>query len=432
MKNKILTALLVTLLLSGCSADNGTVPDTVESSVTTVQTTAVTTTLTTETETTLTETTTEAVITEDEIIEEVTEEEIIDVITEASAETEEEIEEDEFVPERRNVSEDNIFIDFTFEYTDGVSDIGELGAKAEQFLAESEFYTEYSEEQIVRLKEMIESERKFYNENPDTAMPVYQSSLFEYFDENDRIVPHLYKAYPYDYDGDGSEETFMIVNMPYCFGDTPCLRNFLIFADSSGNMSIVDNFSYVEEAQILDYGICRHIVFGGSGIMGADSHTVLFGVKDNEAVKHYYGRMWFEKGGCLLGAYGWQSTGGTMYYDTSAREYRHIVGEAVSAETLKEMDTNGDIAEFIGQYENNEVPGALLIGGKYYCLVYGFMDTGTIYTYEDGRFVPCENKAVRYTYESKYAIIHNVLDIDLNKAYDEMLSPEEAVQLMNK
>ena len=47
MKNKILTALLVTLLLSGCSADNGTVPDTVESSVTTVQTTAVTTTLTT-------------------------------------------------------------------------------------------------------------------------------------------------------------------------------------------------------------------------------------------------------------------------------------------------------------------------------------------------------------------------------------------------
>ena len=197
-------------------------------------------------------------------------------------------------------------------------------------------------------------------------------------------------------------------------------------------MSIVDDFSYVEEAQILDYGICRHIVFGGAGIIGADSHTVLFGVKDNEAIKHYYGRLWFEKDGCLLGAYGWQSTGGTMYYDTSAREYRHIVGETVSAETLKEMDTNGDIAEFIGYYENNEVLGAFLIGGKYYCLAFGFMHIGTVYTYEDGRFVPSENKAVRFTSESKYEIVHNVIDIDLNEAYDEMISPEEALQLMNK
>lgn len=424
MKNKLLTALLISLLLSGCSVDNGTVSD-----VTSVQTTTVT---AAESETALTESTAETSVTEEEPPEEVTEEEIIEVVTEASAETEEEIEEDEFVPERRNVSEDNIFIDFTFEYTDGVTDIGELGEKAEKFLAESEFYTEYSEEQIVLLKEMIESERKFYNENPDSTLPVYQSAFFEYFDDNDRVVPHLYKAYPYDYDGDGSEETFMIVNMPYCFDRTPCLRNYLIFADSSGNMSIVDDFSYVEEALILDYGICRHIVFGGAGIMGADSHTVLFGVKDNEAVKHYYGRLWFEKDGCLLGAYGWQSTGGTMYYDTSAREYRHIVGETVSAETLKEMDTNGDIAEFIGYYENNEVLGAFLIGGKYYCLAFGFMDIGTVYTYEDGRFVPSENKAVRFTSESKYEIVHNVLDIDLNKAYDEMVSPEEAVQLMNK
>ena len=82
-------------------------------------------------------------------------------------------------------------------------------------------------------------------------------------------------------------------------------------------------------------------------------------------------------------------------------------------ETVKSMDTNGDIAEFIAQWEKGEVFGATLIGKTYYCLVYGMMDSGEVYTYENGRFVKSDNTAVRYTYESRYSELKMVIDITL-------------------
>ena len=317
------------------------------------------------------------------------------------------------------VSYGNVFVDFKMEQVQENKNVPEIGEAALQIFKDSMYCIDYTDEQVKMLRERFD-EMKSALEASDELTDIDKAYSEEYFSADGSIEPKLYKVYSVKVSRFYDDMCHIaVVNTPYLFnGEIPCLRSFVLYLNESGMLiKILDNFSDFEEPVLLDYGgYGKQVILSGSGIMGADDHDVIYSLDDYEwgTDKLYSGRCSFAKDGCLLGVYGWQGSGGTMYYDTGAGEYRYIIGEKLDLETVKAMDTNGDIAEFISQWEKGEVYGATLIGNKYYSLIYGMMDSGTVYTYENGRFVKSDNAAVRFTYESRYSELKMVKNIDLN------------------
>ncbi|MDE7302309.1 MAG: hypothetical protein K2N60_03195 [Oscillospiraceae bacterium] len=295
------------------------------------------------------------------------------------------------------VSEDNVFIDYRFiEDYQGTTDIGVLAAGAVEFLTKSEYYAESTE----NIGEFTDEKFK------------------KYFDESGNILPRLQTAYPEDYDGDGSMETFIIVDMPYMVWNVPAERSFLIFADSRGEMTLLSDASYLYKTIVLDYGDFKQITFGGYGTMGADDHTLLYGVVGGEVKKLYIMRGDFFKTNCFLTTIGWQSGGAFMYYDTTACEYRAISGIDVPIEKIKEMDSTNALSEFYEHFDKHGYLYAQFVGGRYYVLIRGVMDTGTAYLYENGEFIQTDE--CKYIRSCSDGDMKHVVDIDINKAIAEM------------
>ncbi|MDE5992253.1 MAG: hypothetical protein K2G87_04310 [Oscillospiraceae bacterium] len=318
--------------------------------------------------------------------------EMIPTETEASSENSTE-------PEYAEVSEDNVFIDYEFiENYQGTTEIGVLAAGAVEFLTESEYYAESTE----NIGEFTGDEFK------------------KYFDESGNILPRLQTAYPEDYDGDGSTETFIIVDMPIMQGDYPLVRSFLIYADSRGEMTLLNEASNLYNTILLDYGDFKQLTFGGFGTCGADDRNDLYGVVNGEAKTLYGFRGEFFKKDCFLSAFGAQGGGAFMYYDTVACEYRAIAGEDIPIEKIKEMDTANALSEFYEILDDQGFLYAELIGGRYYVIICGAMDTGTVYLYENGEFIQTED--CEYVRDSHYGNMNAVVDIDINKAIAEMKS----------
>lgn len=298
------------------------------------------------------------------------------------------------------VSPDNVFIDYKliedYQSTDITST---LGAKAVDFLAESEYYAE-----------------------TEKQLDLFTGEEFkEFFDEGGNIVPKLRAAYPEDYDGDGKTETFILVDMPFDVG-IPVVRSFVIFADSDENMTILSDTCNLYPTELLDYGSFKQIIIGGTGVAGAEDVKLLYGVKDGKAEQLYAIRGSFSKCGCFLSTFGWQGSGDFMYYDTAAEEYRGIAGEEVPLEDIKAMDKDNVLEAFYEAYDKTGFLGIRLLGGKYYVFTEGVMDFGTVYEYIDGKFVQTENcENVR----TGWGMTENkVKDIDIDKAFAEMISVE--------
>ncbi|MDE6746881.1 MAG: hypothetical protein K2J72_09625 [Oscillospiraceae bacterium] len=294
------------------------------------------------------------------------------------------------------VSEDNVFIDYKFvEDYQGTTDIGVLAAGAVEFLTESEYYAESTE----NIGEFTDEKFK------------------KYFDESGNILPRLRTAYPEDYDGDGSTETFIIVDMPYMIG-TPTERSFLIFADSRGEMTLLNDVSAIYPTTLLDYGDFKQLTFGGKGVVGMDDHTLLYSVLDGEAKELFNIRGHFYKSNCFLSAFSWQSSGAFMYYDTVAREYRAIDGERFPIEKIKEMDSTNALSELYEWYDEQGFLFAELIGGRYYVFTEDVMDSGTVYIYENGEFIQTEECS--HVRNNHFSRMPKVVDIDITKAIAEM------------
>lgn len=332
-------------------------------------------------------------------------------------ETEEEVQEpaEEYV----QVSAGNEFIDFEFiEDYQGTADIGALADKAAAFMKESEEY-----------KRSADSVESFTVEgmlkNPDAVYTLDEaeklSAEFAEYISDGVIEPKTAAAYPADYDGDGSTEAFIIIKMPYfplgLADGLVTVRDFIVFSDKYGNMSIVDETCNMYPVQFLNYGKFKQIAIGGDGMAGVESHISLYGVTDGRVEKLYGGRGSFAKEDCFLSFFGWQGTGAFMYYDTAALEYRVIDGVAVPKETVQAMDTDNVLADYYG----DGVPPEPfeLIGGKYYLAVFGAMDWGSVYVYEDGKFVNLPDSKVRCNsdYDNGLDI---VTDIDIEQALAEM------------
>ncbi|MBP1549514.1 MAG: hypothetical protein J6A05_05875, partial [Oscillospiraceae bacterium] len=216
----------------------------------------------------------------------------------------------------RHVSAGNEFIDYKYtKELPSTTDIGDLADKAVQCLMESEHYKDAE-----HIKEIY-----------DTHKP---KKLDPFFDENGTLTPVFSEAYVDDFDNDGKTEAFIVVDMPFYTGD--CLiRNYLIFADSSGNMSVIEDYHGINLEAVLDYGEFKHIAFGGYGWIGADMHSNLFGVVDGKAVDFYSLRGEFVKENCFVSTFGHQGIGDFMYYDTVTKEYRTIVGKEIPLDTIK-------------------------------------------------------------------------------------------------
>lgn len=329
------------------------------------------------------------------------------------------------------VSPDNEFIDYNFiaNYP-GTTDIGDLADKAVEFLKTTEDYSDSTENYSMFTEEGIRNKYKDYTyvridgtvDDSSREKDILEEIEYfsEYLDEKGSIVPKLDTAYPGDYDGDGKEEVFIVINMPIAQGDRGIIRSFLIFSGSDGKMQLLDNFSGAYPTVLLDYGICRHIAIGGYGTVGADDHTHLYGVRNGKAEVLYYGRCSFYKEDCFLAIYGWQGSGCFMYFDTAAREYRAIDSVYVSLEEIRKMDNDNVMAEYYEWYEEKGYVFFNLIGGKYYCASLGPMDTGEIYTYENGRFVPQEDCRARCSDYFDGSDGSTVTDMDIDRALSQM------------
>lgn len=333
-----------------------------------------------------------------------------------------------------NVPSDAEFIDYNLigNYP-GTTDIGDLADKAVEFLKATEAYADsmknadiFTEEGLRR----IYMEHDYDEETREEMIKSNAEEYSEYLDGNGAVVPKLNVAYPNDYDGDGKEEAFIIVDMPArndTFVSQGIIQSFLIFAGSDGKMQLIDSFSGAYPAVLLDYGVCRHIAIGGSGSCGAEDHTILYGVRDGSAAVLYSGRCGFYKEDCFLAVYGWQGSGDFMYYDTKAQEYFAIGSVSVSMEDIKKMDKDNVLADYYK--EDGQVFYIDLIGGKYYCVSWGPMDTGSIYTYENGRLVPREDCYARC---SEYYNGTTVTNLDADKAIAQMKPVPKPVSPVTK
>lgn len=360
-------------------------------------------------------------------------------ITTAETETVSETEPAEIAEETEieyvEVSPGNEFIDYNFiSNYQGTTDIGSLEDKALEFLKNSDAYKtamenvfEFTEEGIrlsyKDLHYISVTDGSEYKEEREKDLKEDIELYSEYLDSEGKIIPKLNIAYPADYDGDGREEAFIIVDMPVMMNDQRFIRSYTIFSGSDGEMQLLTDFWGAYPVVLLDYGKFRHIIIGGYGIMGADDHTVLYGVINGKAVELSCGRVSYYKENCFLASYGWQGGGGFRYYDTVKQGYYGVYSASVSIEKIREMDKDNVFEKYYEWYEKEGYAFFTLIGGKYYCASLGPMDTGVIYTYENGKFIRQEHC---------YARIGGGANIDIDKVLAEMKPVSNPISPVSK
>lgn len=330
---------------------------------------------------------------------------VTEVSEETSAETSETSAEEEEIEEEitEEIEEEQAkYVDFVLiEDHRGTTDIGSLGDKAIEFLKTTDEYGESSE-----------------------RAETYSETYPEYY-ENGVLVPKLRTAYPEDYDGDGKTETFIFADIPYrrtADDNIPLIYSFLIFADSEGNMTLLDYNTGLYDTELIDYGKNKQLVIGGFGTCGAEDHTNIWGVRDGKAVDLYCFRGSIYKQDCFVSVFGWQSVGGVLWFDPEKLEYRPVSGVKCDISEIREMDRDGNIQGLENYDPDNEnmFMSVSLIGGKYYCVDQSMMDVGMIYTYDGDKFT-----LIQSYLRNDHADIETEPFSDFD--YDEMLSEMAAV-----
>lgn len=304
-------------------------------------------------------------------------------------------------------AEELTFTDFAFiEYYKGSKQEDETSEKATEFLKTTE---EYAQSQK-------------YSD-------FYKESYPEYFDENGVLAPKLHESYTEDFDGDGREETFLLIDMPYCnFGEPTdnmfMLYSFIVYTDNEGYFEKLGNNGNLYVTKLIDYGTSKQLVIGGYGTCGADDGRRIYGVKNGRPICLYDFRGDVYKQDCFISVFGWQSIGGTMIFDPEKVMYIPVDGVPCDKEEIIRMDKDKTI-EVLYDEEYGDMWGVSLIGGKYYCADNGIMNTGIIYTYSDGHFVLTNNSNIRnnHLYEGDFHSVYaNAVfnDFDYDKVTSEM------------
>lgn len=321
-------------------------------------------------------------------------------------------------PRHTELSPDNFFVDFNYiEDIEGITDPEDC-----QWAADAAF-------EAFRQTEYYNDFTRYVSDNPDCLNSCFGYSDYdnitvgEYLEQGDI---HFISAFVDDFDCDGSEEAFVLIEAPgILYGSSPRLYGYVVLANKSGAAEIAKQYKNNELAVfvniqphgILDYGLDKQIIVDSSG-MGAETASLLFGVKDGHIITHFALRGGYTKSDCFLYTGGWQGSGEFMVYDTSAGEYRTIIGKEIDIDDLYSMDSAG----VLPPKENLLIPEAQLIGNKYYALG-GLHYLGGVYfyIYENGALVPIEKDNIRI---SEFPQNPTVYIEDYDKAVGSMVAPE--------
>lgn len=253
---------------------------------------------------------------------------------------------------------ENKFIDFEITELKGIADIGKLADKAVEFLKTTDEY-----------RENIDNINEFSNEE------------FDAYISNGKIIPKIIGAYPDDYDGDGKIETFIMLELP-CINDYSYkyAHKFFIFADSSDNMTLLDNIPENLPVSLLNYGNYKQIIFGGfSPYANVEEHYLIYGVKNGQAELLYTSQMNYKKEKCFLLAPNKWGHSIMMYYDLKKGKYVNVSNKKMSVSEIQKMDKAGNI--------KNEYYRCFLVGNKFYVIYDSYGSVSGTYTYENGKFV---------------------------------------------
>ena len=169
--------------------------------------------------------------------------------------------------------------------------------------------------------------------------------------ENGVLIPKLHESYTEDYDGDGRDETFLLIDMPYSNyinTDDPsdsfsAVYSFLIFIGNDGNTELLDHNCSLYYTEFIDYGCNKQLVVGGSGSCGAEDHTIIWTVRDGKALCLYAFRGNVYKQDCFISVFAWQSVGGVMIFDPEKVMYIPVDGVPCDKEEIIRMDKDKTI-----------------------------------------------------------------------------------------
>lgn len=281
---------------------------------------------------------------------------------------------------------DSKFIDFEITELAGTSDIGDLADKAVKFIKKTDEY---------RL-----STADIFDLN---------KAGFDDYISNGKIVPRVIGAYPDDYDSDGKNETFIMIELPrideYSHGYT---QKYFIFADSSGNMTLLDSTPQSAPVCLLNYGKVKQVIFSAySPYAYADEHYSIYGVKNGQAELLCTSQMDYRKDECFLLAPNRWGQSIMMYYDLEKEKYVNVSNKEMSVSEIRKMDKEGNI-----EYDYDK---CFLVGNKFYVMYSGSFVCGT-YTYENGKFV--DTSFWLYTNWDN----SNSEEVDYNEAVSNMIS----------
>lgn len=327
-------------------------------------------------------------------------------------------------PQPTSLSENNIFVDYDY-----ISDI-QSDTEHEKYA----YFTDIAVE-AVKNSDRYKVVSQWIRDNPSAA-----DTIVEYRgDGNDvtlgeRLVDgkpmvKVRGAFINDFDGDGHEEAFVVVNTVL---DCDKTLDYIIFVNCDGRADPEykwNRISYLTSADMLDYGMDKQLVFNAYGTFGADTHSPLIGVRNHKMFTHYDFRGSYSKSDCFLSTFGWQASGEYMIYDTSAHKYRTVVGVPISVEEMYAMDSTG----VLPPQENIVIPKAQIIGNKFYALGGSeFLGGVTFYTYENGAFtevrrVNSDEMTIRI---SDSPSKDTVLIDDYDAVISSMVTPSEAAAVV--
>lgn len=249
------------------------------------------------------------------------------------------------------------FVDFEFTELKGTANIGKLADKAVEFIKTTDEY-------ILSMADIFELKGGEYDD----------------YISNEKIIPRITGAYPDDYDGDGKTETFIMLELPrvdaYSYEYT---HKYFVFADSSGNMTLLDNTPQSAPVCLLNYGKVKQVIFSAySPSAAAEEHYSIYGVKNGQAELLCTSQMDYRKNKCFLLAPNKWGQSIMMYYDLEQGKYVNVSNREIPVSEIQEMDKAGNI-EY--NYEK-----CFLVGNKFYVMYDPHFVCGT-YTYENGEFV---------------------------------------------
>ena len=294
--------------------------------------------------------------------------------------------------------------------------------------AEAAEYIAKAEEELLKCDTYKQSAEYFTLEVLADEKPLVEEPE-RFFGEDGNLRPIFKCAFVDDFDGDGTEEAFVALNMP-----TPEFtgeRTFLFLVNADGVEAVPQEDSHFhgdDTLYLLDYGCCKQLAISTGGDLGVDLKSMIMGVSDGKTEVLFAHRSGVLKkyGPFLAIDIGTQGAAYYGFFDAKSRKYYSTFGEQHTINEIKAMDTSDSIMASGETVENYFL--CHVIGGKYYYFN-GMMGLNALFSYENGTFTKLDSN--EYAFRpgvDAFDIFSQIPDIDYDAAMTSAITPEEAKQ----